>query len=400
MSHASGPGFISLQVRDVDASAAFYETYLGFTRQAGPPHAVVFDTKPASFAVRSPLPGVDLDAVSQLGLGIGVSRTGSRSRPIPSTGRSVAPSRSPTPTATGLPSTAVREPRVPSLETVHLVDGPWSLTTSRRFWEGFAPAALAAQPEERELRTAFLVDADWRRSEAVISQEDDAVRIVVSGVLDAATTQVRRFLSVDIDGRGWPDVGNRDPIVADAQRRLPGLRPCGFFSPYEAAAWAVLSQRVAMRQAAGVKRRLTDEHGDRGAFPAPAVLLGLDLDLPGRKSEYLHAVAEAALNGVFSGERLRSLDPDEALRQVQGVTGLGPFAAELVVIRGANSPDVLPRSEKRLEAEIVERYGTGRSMDEITDVWRPFRSWAAVHLRALREERTHEIATGRSAGRG
>ncbi|SDY85286.1 VOC family protein [Herbiconiux ginsengi] len=69
---ASGPGFISLQVRDVPASAAFYEKYLGFTRQAGPPHAVVFDTAPAAFAVRSPLPGVDLDVVAQPGLGVGV----------------------------------------------------------------------------------------------------------------------------------------------------------------------------------------------------------------------------------------------------------------------------------------------------------------------------------------
>jgi predicted enzyme related to lactoylglutathione lyase len=72
MSHTSGPGFISLQVRDVPASAAFYEKYLGFARQAGPPQAVVFNTTPASFAVRPPLPGVDLDSVNQLGLGIGV----------------------------------------------------------------------------------------------------------------------------------------------------------------------------------------------------------------------------------------------------------------------------------------------------------------------------------------
>ena len=69
---ASGPGFISLQVRDIEESAAFYERYLGLTRQAGPPHAVVFATTPAAFAVRSFLPGVDLDSVHQLGMGVGV----------------------------------------------------------------------------------------------------------------------------------------------------------------------------------------------------------------------------------------------------------------------------------------------------------------------------------------
>jgi len=70
---ATGPDFISLQVRDLERSAAFYEQYLGLTRNpAGPPHAVVFATKPVAFAVRDPLPGVDLDRLQQPGEGIAV----------------------------------------------------------------------------------------------------------------------------------------------------------------------------------------------------------------------------------------------------------------------------------------------------------------------------------------
>ena len=59
-----GPDFIGLQVRDLDRAANFYESQLGLTRAPGAPaHAVVFATTPA-FAVREPLPGVDLDAVT------------------------------------------------------------------------------------------------------------------------------------------------------------------------------------------------------------------------------------------------------------------------------------------------------------------------------------------------
>jgi predicted enzyme related to lactoylglutathione lyase len=66
-----GPDFISLQVRDMELSAAFYEQQLGLTRsKAGPPHAVVFDTQPVSFAVRQPLPATSLDPASQPGEGI------------------------------------------------------------------------------------------------------------------------------------------------------------------------------------------------------------------------------------------------------------------------------------------------------------------------------------------
>jgi hypothetical protein len=43
--------------------------------------------------------------------------------------------------------------------------------------------------------------------------------------------------------------------------------------------------------------------------PPPRTLARLDLDLPGRKSEYLRAVAEAALDGLLDGAALRALDP-------------------------------------------------------------------------------------------
>jgi catechol 2,3-dioxygenase-like lactoylglutathione lyase family enzyme len=69
----TGPDFISLQVRDLAASQAFYERYLGLVRSpAGPPHAVVFDTKPVAFAVRDLTPGTDLATATQPGIGVGI----------------------------------------------------------------------------------------------------------------------------------------------------------------------------------------------------------------------------------------------------------------------------------------------------------------------------------------
>ncbi|GGF33024.1 VOC family protein [Subtercola lobariae] len=69
----TGPDFISLQARDLEGSAAFYQQYLGLVRsQSGPPHAVVFETKPVAFALRDLVPGVDLDAVSQPGIGAAI----------------------------------------------------------------------------------------------------------------------------------------------------------------------------------------------------------------------------------------------------------------------------------------------------------------------------------------
>ena len=69
----TGPDFISLQARDLDASQSFYETYLGLVRSpAGPPHAVVFETTPIAFALRDVVAGTDLDAAPQPGIGAAI----------------------------------------------------------------------------------------------------------------------------------------------------------------------------------------------------------------------------------------------------------------------------------------------------------------------------------------
>lgn len=70
---AIGPDFMSLQVRDLAASQAFYEQYLGLVRSpAGPPHAVVFETKPIAFALRDIVPGTDLASAAYPGIGAAI----------------------------------------------------------------------------------------------------------------------------------------------------------------------------------------------------------------------------------------------------------------------------------------------------------------------------------------
>ena len=64
-----GPNFIALQVRDLEASKAFYVERMGLTPSPqSPPGAVVFKTEPVPFGIRKPL--VDLDATGLLGWGV------------------------------------------------------------------------------------------------------------------------------------------------------------------------------------------------------------------------------------------------------------------------------------------------------------------------------------------
>ena len=80
MSTIAGPGFLALQVRDLERAAAFYEEKLGLQRAASsPPGAVVFATEPIALAVREPLPGTDLDRGQP---GLGVARGCAPRRPV------------------------------------------------------------------------------------------------------------------------------------------------------------------------------------------------------------------------------------------------------------------------------------------------------------------------------
>ncbi len=98
--------------------------------------------------------------------------------------------------------------------------GPWSLTTSRAFWEGFSPSALGDQQAGDGTRTVYRVEADWSRAEVQVTQHDQlaTIRLAGGGDLEAAAEQVRRFLSLDVDARGWPYVARR------AARRAPATR--------------------------------------------------------------------------------------------------------------------------------------------------------------------------------
>jgi DNA-3-methyladenine glycosylase II len=55
-------------------------------------------------------------------------------------------------------------------------------------------------------------------------------------------------------------------VIAGAQARLPGRRPCGFHFPCEAAAWSVLAQRLRVVQVGRLRAELIARHGEDGAF--------------------------------------------------------------------------------------------------------------------------------------
>ena len=231
--------------------------------------------------------------------------------------------------------------------------GPFSLAEAAAFGFGQRDGRDA----DGVMRLAFCVDGYAEQVGIEVRQDAagdvHAMAFMRPGTdLGAVRAQVARVLSLDYDASEFVRIGERDPVIGRLQAAAPGLRPPLFYSPYEAAAWSVLSARRPARQMMQVRALLSEAHGRvfdlagqrLAAFPTPGQLLrvGSFPGLGADKMERLHGVARAALEGRLDVGALKAMGPDSAMAELQSIKGIGPFYSALIVVRGTGFTDVLP----------------------------------------------------------
>jgi DNA-3-methyladenine glycosylase II len=277
------------------------------------------------------------------------------------------------------------------------VEGPFSLAAAASF--GFGPGTGRPYPTDGVMRLAFVADDLSRHVGALIRQEPDGsliAELAEPADAPAAERQIRRILSLNAPAAGWVEAGRADPVLGAAQAALPGLRPVLFHSPYEAAAWAMLTQRRHRTQAAAVRARLAAAAGhtfvlggqQEHAFPLPERLLALD-GFPGIdpvRMQRLHGVARAALAGRLEPGRLTAMPAEAAMAELQTLPGLVPVYAGLVYLRATGVTDALIGDEPRLACYLRYFYQLPelpdrQALERIAEPWRPFRTWAGVLFR-------------------
>ncbi len=276
-------------------------------------------------------------------------------------------------------------------------DGAFSLAAAASF--GFGPNTGRPKPDGNSMTLAFVADDLVHQSAAILNQDaDGAIRTRVFGDADTelVEAQIRRVLSLDHSGSEWAAVGARDAVIGRLLSEHPGLRPVLFHSPYEAAAWSVLSQRRHRTQATAVRRRLSAAHGrvfklpngDVEAFPLPENLLRVSTfpSLEPQRIERLHDVARAALEGLLDPARLLAMEPEAALADLQRLPGIGPMYAGLILLRSTGATDILTLNEPHLPAYVAHFYGLPKpaarvELQQIAEAWKPYRTWTSVLIR-------------------
>lgn len=170
-----------------------------------------------------------------------------------------------------------------------------------------------------------------------LSQDDEAA------VLD----RIRFFLSLDDDLRPFYAIAEKDQPFRDTiLKSLYGYHQVKFLTPFENAAWAVLTQRTPIPVAQKIKQALGAAYSEPlevddisySAFPEPADFLPIDAERLGalvgneRKTSYLRAVIEAFAD--VDEDFLRHGPEDDVKTWLTTIKGIGDWSAAFVMIRG------------------------------------------------------------------
>jgi AraC family transcriptional regulator of adaptative response / DNA-3-methyladenine glycosylase II len=225
---------------------------------------------------------------------------------------------------------------------------------------------------------------------------DDPTRAALRVTLDAALAphaatvlaHVRRVFDTEADPHAIADA--LGALAADR----PGLRLPGAFDPFELAVRAVLGQQVTVKAARTLASRFVAAFGDphalgdglTHAFPTPARIAATApeaiaaLGVVGARARAIVTLAGAFQRGnidLAPGARL-----EQALATLTALPGLGPWTAQYIAMRALSWPDAWPpRDVALLKALDLPVTAAGqRAADARADAWRPWRSYAVLHL--------------------
>jgi len=178
---------------------------------------------------------------------------------------------------------------------------PFDFSHTLKFLRAFSPMA----GEQRVSADALVKSWVVRETPVTVTMRQRGARLAcaLDRELDAATEaaladRVASFVSAGEDLAEFYALASRDARFAPVTRRLRGFHHPKFGTPFEAAVWSVLNQRVGLAQARKMKAAIVAKWG-RCAFPEATTLArATEKDLTrvignDRKARAVFAVSQA-----------------------------------------------------------------------------------------------------------
>jgi AraC family transcriptional regulator of adaptative response / DNA-3-methyladenine glycosylase II len=206
----------------------------------------------------------------------------------------------------------------------------------------------------------------------------------------AAVERARRVVDADCDPIAVDDAFAGDPAIGPLVRRTPGLRVPGQVDGDELAIRAVIGQQVSVAGACTVAGRLVMAHGTpiesevpglTHLFPGAGVLAGVDpssLPMPLARARALVGLAAAVVDGTVALDR--GSDREQVRLALLALPGIGPWTADYVAMRALAHPDVFLPTDLGVRNALHRLGHEPVAVIAGADRWRPWRSYALMHL--------------------
>jgi AraC family transcriptional regulator of adaptative response / DNA-3-methyladenine glycosylase II len=216
--------------------------------------------------------------------------------------------------------------------------------------------------------------------------------------LTTAVSRCRQLLDLDADPVAVFEALRPDPLIGPLVAAEPGRRVPGAVDGFELAVRAVIGQQVSVTGARTIAGRLVRLAGEAipdpiggitHLFPTPEALIALAghdpaaFAMPGNRRRALVALAEALRSGAVTIDP--GTDPAELRAALVRLPGIGPWTAEYVAMRALRDPDAFMPTDLgvRRAARGLGQPDDPAHLTALTEGWRPWRSYAMVHLWAL-----------------
>lgn len=209
--------------------------------------------------------------------------------------------------------------------------------------------------------------------------------------LTAAVARCRRLLDLDADPLPISDQLGEDCVLGPLVKLRPGLRLPGSVDGFELAVRAVIGQQVSVAAARTVAGRLVERLGEplsspvagvTHRFPSPARLAAADpasLPMPKARGRALCELARLVECGEL--DLGTGADREGATAALLSVPGIGPWTASYVAMRALADPDAYPQGDVGLRQALHQLgHAEPEPADRTADAWRPWRSYAVMHL--------------------
>jgi AraC family transcriptional regulator of adaptative response / DNA-3-methyladenine glycosylase II len=180
-------------------------------------------------------------------------------------------------------------------------------------------------------------------------------------------------------------------LLADAVARNPGLRVPGAFDGFEMAVRAILGQQITVKGATTLAGRFVAAMGEPLETPhaglthlSPSAERVADADVDELASLGIiasRARSIIALAKEIAAGRLRlepGADPEETIERLVAIPGIGMWTAQYIAMRALRWPDAFPKEDLALRKNLGGV--TAARAEALSQGWRPWRSYATLHL--------------------